>query len=128
MDMREGSRSRNNKLIFITAGVIFVLSIFSLQTQPGGKVVKIDVGDSSFQVVNMLSREGVAFKILPVDEGEGVVVDYTPVSPLERLNKKYSGSRYEVHFIENRVARIVWRDKDNRHVGNLLSVKIVAKQ
>jgi hypothetical protein len=128
MDIREGSRSRNNKLIFITAGMIFLLSILSLQTQPDGKVVKIDAGDSSFQVVTMLSMEGVAFKTLPVDEGEGVVVDYTPVSPLDRLNKKYRGSRYEIHFLENRVARIVWRDKNNRQLGDLLSVKIVATQ
>ncbi len=126
MEIREGSRRRNNKIIFITAGVIFLLILLSLQTAPDGKVVKVSVGDDSFQVANMLSRERIPFTAMTLEKGEGVVVDYTPVSALARLNKKTAGSRYEIYFAEGKVAAIVWRDQQGKELGRRLFVKLVA--
>ncbi len=128
MEIREGSRSRNNKLIFITAGVILMLILLSLQTQPKGKVVKISVGDSSFQVANMLTRAGIAFKSLVVEGGEGIVVDYSPVSPLARLNTKGAGSHYEIFFGKGKVAEIIWRDKHGEKLASLLSAQVKASR
>lgn len=127
MEIRQGSRRRNNKIIFITAGVIFLLILLSLQTGPKGKVVKISVGDSSFQVANLLTQEGIVFSPLAMEEGEGLVVDYTPVSPLARLNKKAAGSHYEISFVDDKVAEIVWRDKQGAKLGSLLSAKLMVK-
>ncbi|MEN8258791.1 MAG: hypothetical protein ABFS09_13090 [Thermodesulfobacteriota bacterium] len=126
MEIREGSRSRNNMLIFLTAGVVLLLIILSLlQSQQNTKVVKISVGDSSFQVANMLSREGVVYK--PLEGKEGIIVDYIPANAFARLNKKHTGSRYEIHFAEGKVVKIIWRAKDNRQLASLLFVKVVAK-
>ncbi len=128
MEIREGSRSRNNKLIFITAGVILMLIILSLQTQPESKIVTINIGDSSYQVANMLTGEGIAFSVLMSERGEGIIVEYTPVTSFERLNKKKTGSQYEIYFAEGQVSRIVWRSKDKEKSTDLLFVKVAARQ
>ncbi len=122
MDIREGDRSRNNKLIFLTAGVVLMLIILSLQTQPDGKVVRISVGDNSFQLANTLTKEGILFN--PLAGKDGIIVDYTPVTPFERLNSKHQGSRYEIYFEEGKVGKIIWLSKDDRKLGELLYVKI----
>jgi hypothetical protein len=126
MEIKEGSRSRNNKLIFITAGVVLMLIILSLlQTQPNVKVVKISVGDSNFQIANMLSQEGVVFK--PLEGEEGIIVDYIPTNAFARLNEKYTGSRYEIYFDEGKVVKIIWRAKDDGQLASLLFVKVMAR-
>lgn len=126
MEIREGSRRRNNKIIFITAGVIFLLIILSMQTQPTGKVLKISVGDSSYEVANMLTREGVTFKPLSGEVGGGIVVDYTPVSALDRLDRQTKNSRYEIRFDHEKVVEIVWLDANDKERSRLLFIKIVA--
>ncbi|MDR9500517.1 MAG: hypothetical protein RI601_01835 [Desulfurivibrionaceae bacterium] len=116
------SRSRNNTIIFITAGAILLLVFLSGQIGPDGRVVKISVGDPSYQVANMLSREGIAFA--PLTDKEGVVVAYTPHSPWVRLSKKGAGSSYEIHFDDNKVVDIVWRDRHGNELGRRLFVEI----
>ncbi len=125
MEIREGSRRRNNRIIFITAGVIFLLIILSLQSQPNGELVKINVGDSSFKVANMLTQEGIAFRPLAGEEG-GIIVDYTPVSALDRLKKREAGSRYEIRFVDGKVAMIIWRDRQGKELGRRLFVTVMA--
>lgn len=127
MEIREGSRSRNNKLIFITAAVIFLLTVLSLQTQPNGTVVKVSVGDSSFQVANLLNREGVAFSPLPSEVGDGLAVDYTPLTSWARLNKKNAGSHYEILFADGKVVNIIWRDRQGKELGSRLYIKVVVQ-
>ncbi|MDA3786643.1 MAG: hypothetical protein PF568_07160 [Deltaproteobacteria bacterium] len=122
MENSQKSRSRNNKIIFITAGAILLLVFLSWQIGPDGRVVKISVGDPSYQVANMLSREGIAFA--PLAEKEGVVVAYTPHSPWARLNKKWADSSYEIHFGANKVVHIVWRDRHGNELGRRLFVEI----
>ena len=124
MDIREGDRSRNNKLIFLTAGVILMLIILSLQTQPDGNFVKISVGDSSFEIANKLNKMGISFK--PIEGADGILVDYSPTTPFERLNNKHLGSRYEIYFEDGKVAKIVWLNKDGRQLGELIYVKVAA--
>lgn len=127
MEFKEGSRARNNKIIFITSGIIVLLTLFSLQNKPLGKVVVVSVGDDSFQVANMLSKEGVPFTALAGEAGEGVVVAYTPLSAWSRLHKKRLGSRYDIRFGEGQVAEIIWRDRHGKELGSLLFVKVVGR-
>lgn len=124
MEIRLGSRQRNNKLIFITSAVFFLLTLLSLLTLPGGPVVKISLGDSSFQVANRLTAAGIVFKALVEEKGQGIVVEYTPDTAFARLNKKRAGSFYEICFSDDKVVDIVWRDRQGKEIGHRLFVKV----
>ncbi len=124
MEIREGDRSRNNKLIFLTAGVVLMLIILSMQTHNDDDLVKINVGDSSFQLANRLSEKGVYFESLT--HADGIKVRYTPVTPFDRLNNKHQGSRYEIYFEGGKVAKIIWLSESDRKLGELLYVKVGA--
>lgn len=126
MEIRLGSRQRNNKLIFITSAVFFLLTLLSLLYSPGGTVVKVSLGDSSFQVANRLTAAGIVFKALAEEKGQGIVIEYTPATAFARLNKKRAGSYYEVYLRDDKVVDIVWRDRQGKEIGRRLFVKVRA--
>lgn len=124
MEIKQGNRRRNNKLIFITAGVIVLLLILARQPVPNGKLLKIRLGDSVFQVANRLNQAGIAFRSRSAAHGDALVVDYQPVSGLDRLRNRGAGSVYEIYIVDDRVALLVWRAEDGSELGRPVMIRL----
>jgi hypothetical protein len=122
MELEDGGRRRNNRIIVITGGLIVLLALFSWRTAPPARMVKIALGDDSYQVASLLSREAIPFTLLA--EGEGVVVEYRPLSPLARLDTRKAGSRYEIRFAGGKVTALVWRDRQGTELARLLFIRL----
>lgn len=116
---------RNNKIIFITSGLIGLAIILTLFSSRKIDHLTIRVGDNSLQLANQLQSYKEMVEILP----DHFIVHYIPTTPWNAVNFRRQSSHYKIFFSDGKITKIIWQE-DTGHLlaPNLTHITIALKR